>query len=67
MRAQPSGQRREGVGQSKHGRVEFVCDMERVCGGIAMIVWRGGGRVGERKAEVVTCAGCRRSCGSGPN
>ena len=26
---QPSGQRIDSVGQSKHGGVEFVCDMER--------------------------------------
>lgn len=28
-RLQPSGQRIECVGQSKHGGVEFACDMER--------------------------------------
>jgi hypothetical protein len=27
---QPSGQRRQCVGQSKHGRAEFACDMERM-------------------------------------
>jgi hypothetical protein len=28
-RVQPSGQRMDGVGQSKHSAVEFACDMER--------------------------------------
>jgi hypothetical protein len=28
-RVQPSGQRIDGVGQSKHSAVEFACDMER--------------------------------------
>lgn len=27
--SQPSGQRTDGLGQSKHGRVESACDMER--------------------------------------
>jgi hypothetical protein len=30
---QPSGQRIDCVGQSKRGGAEFVCDMERKCGG----------------------------------
>jgi hypothetical protein len=61
---QPSGQRRQCVGQSKHGGVEFACDMERRASELVGIVKNdsgaGGGGGVERMLKtwpaIVECA-----------